>query len=177
MPYLPASMRAEDLKPLGPPVRPAAAVAGPCQHQWVPVPDSKVHSRCANCGVVTLTEMVHVPPAPKPAPAPQALAVWPLPLPLGFTPGKPPPDTRVDLCFADGSIGYDYASNLTPMAEVTGWRPAHPAFSPHTRYVAALNACLRKQVDMMAMQPRVIRATAGSDGLEALCRKYGIKKL
>jgi hypothetical protein len=36
----------------------------PHVHQWVPVPDSKVHCRCADCGAVTLTEAVNtVPPA------------------------------------------------------------------------------------------------------------------
>lgn len=32
---------------------------------WVPVPDSKVHSRCASCGAVTLTELVNPVPAAK----------------------------------------------------------------------------------------------------------------
>ena len=49
----------------------------PHVHQWVPVPDSKVHCRCADCGAVTLTEAVNtvpptavVPAAPHWAPVP-----------------------------------------------------------------------------------------------------------
>jgi hypothetical protein len=30
----------------------------PHEHQWLAVPDSKIHSRCAECGTVTLTEIV-----------------------------------------------------------------------------------------------------------------------
>jgi hypothetical protein len=62
-------MRAEDHLPLGAPERLKAAPAAPkppCKHQWLAMPDSKTHSRCADCGTVTLTEMV----APKPPPAP-----------------------------------------------------------------------------------------------------------
>lgn len=66
---LPPSMRLEDYLPLGAPERLKAAPAAPkppCKRQWLAMPDSKTHSRCADCGTVTLTEMV----APKPPPAP-----------------------------------------------------------------------------------------------------------
>jgi hypothetical protein len=48
---------------LGAKVVAIAPAPAPHAHQWVPVPDSKIHSRCAECGSVTLTEIV----APKPA--------------------------------------------------------------------------------------------------------------
>lgn len=70
---LPPSMRAEDHLPLGAPERLKAVPAAPkppCKHQWLAMPDSKTHSRCADCGTVTLTEMV----APKPPPAPVSSA-------------------------------------------------------------------------------------------------------
>jgi hypothetical protein len=147
-------MRAEDHLPLGAPERLKAVPAAPkppCKHQWLAMPDSKTHSRCADCGTVTLTEMVAPKPPPAPVPSAQcqeedddALGVCIKPAPKPFsatTPytftipgylnpkdGRAPADTRVDLYFMDGSTGEDFNSNfvnwspdLGPRA-VIGWR-------------------------------------------------------
>lgn len=53
----------DTLLALGRKVVAIAPAPKPHVHQWLAVPDSKIHSRCAECGAVTLTEIV----APKPA--------------------------------------------------------------------------------------------------------------
>ncbi len=60
----------DPLPAIGKPKAVAAAApvsAAKCEHQWVPVPDSKIHSRCAACGAVTLTEIVATVPVAKTA--------------------------------------------------------------------------------------------------------------
>lgn len=55
---LPAKFQTPTPAPLGAKVVAIAPAPKPHVHQWVSVPDSKIHSRCAECGTVTLTEIV-----------------------------------------------------------------------------------------------------------------------
>lgn len=55
---LPAKFQTPTPAALGAKVVAIAPAPKPHVHQWVSVPDSKIHSRCAECGTVTLTEIV-----------------------------------------------------------------------------------------------------------------------
>lgn len=55
---LPAKFQTPTPAALGAKVVAMPAAPKPHVHQWVSVPDSKIHSRCAECGTVTLTEIV-----------------------------------------------------------------------------------------------------------------------
>ena len=55
---LPAKFQTSTPAPLGAKVVAIAPAPKPHVHQWLAVPDSKIHSRCAECGTVTLTEIV-----------------------------------------------------------------------------------------------------------------------
>ena len=104
---LPPSMRAEDHLPLGAPERlkvVPAAPKPPCKHQWLAMPDSKTHSRCADCGTVTLTEMV----APKPPPAPVPSAQC-----------QEEDDDALGVCIKPVTIGFDLASSSGVMSLFT----------------------------------------------------------
>jgi hypothetical protein len=67
----------------------------PHVHQWLAVPDSKIHSRCAECGTVTLTEIVN-----------------PRPTLLGFDPAAPGGDTTV-FNFAPTARGAELLRDVT----------------------------------------------------------------
>lgn len=97
---LPPSMRAEDHLPLGAPERLKVVPAAPqpsCAHQWLAMPDSKTHSRCAYCGTVTLTEMV----APKPPPAP---------VPSAQCQEEDDDDDALGVCIKPVTVSFDLAS-------------------------------------------------------------------
>ena len=55
---LPAKFQTTTPAALGAKVVAMPPAPKPHVHQWVSVPDSKIHSRCAECGTVTLTEIV-----------------------------------------------------------------------------------------------------------------------
>jgi len=58
MSLLPAKFQTPTPAALGAKVVAITPAPAPHVHQWMAVPDSKVHSRCAGCGAVTLTEAV-----------------------------------------------------------------------------------------------------------------------
>lgn len=107
MPYLPPMMRAEDHQPLGTPERlkpVPAAPKPPCKHQWLAMPDSKTHSRCADCGTVTLTEMVASKPPPAPVPSAQC---------------QEEDDDALGVCIKPVTISFDLASSSGVMSLFT----------------------------------------------------------
>lgn len=55
---LPAKFRTPAPETLGCKITAMPPAPKPHVHQWLAVPDSKIHSRCAECGTVTLTEIV-----------------------------------------------------------------------------------------------------------------------
>lgn len=69
----------DTLPALGRKVVAIAPAPKPHVHQWLAVPDSKIHSRCAECGAVTLTEIVTPKAASGLATLINAQAMGPLP--------------------------------------------------------------------------------------------------
>lgn len=112
---LPAKFQTPTPAPLGAKIVAITPAPKPHVHQWLAVPDSKIHSRCAECGTVTLTEIV----APMVSFCPDAshvaarLAAGAGQWVVGFDPASPDGDCSAVSVFAATANGARFLKSLS----------------------------------------------------------------
>ncbi len=177
---LPAKFQTHLPYSLGEKVVAIAPAPKPHVHQWVSVPDSKIHSRCAECGTVTLTEIV----APKvmayaPTAGGQAMldlvadingriaqAMGMIPQWVGVDPAAPGSDRTV---FSEHFLGkpYSFVDLLRTPEQAP---PTNKTGAEFRMKIQALDAELRAGEAAMKARASERRLAAWADIGEAFCK-------